>query len=350
VLGTKILSWPGKARLALETLLPRGVGGDESVGHFVRRRFGREVLERLAQPLMGGIYGTDVDVLSLSSTMPRFAHLEAEHRSVTLGLLKKARTSSGERASGVRYGLFISFKRGSQTLTDALAKSLGDRLRLGTEARSIERDGEEYSVSLSTGVSSANAIILALPARPMARLLAPLDDELSQSLLDIPYGSTAAVYLCYRRSDVPHALDAFGFVVPKVERRRCLASTWASVKFEGRAPPDRALLRVFFGGDGNEEQLESNDEDLVRTARSELQALVGVRAAPLFTHVSRHPHAMPKYVLGHQERVRIIEKHQHRHPGLELAGNSMYGVGIPDAVRSGERAAERVVAHLRQRN
>lgn len=349
VLRSPILSPAGKLRMLAETLLPRGPGGDESVGRFVQRRFGKEVLERLAQPLMGGIYGTDVNLLSLQATMPRFATMEAEHGSVTLGLMRKA--SAGKaKASGVRYGLFVSFRGGVQTLTDALARTLGERLRLGDEATSLTRlgDGSYELGRAGQPPLVADAVVLALPARPLSRLVAPLDAAFADALLDIPYGSSAAVYLCFERADVPHPLDAFGFVVPKVERRRVMASTWASVKFPGRAPDDRALLRFFFGGDGQEEMLELSDERLVRAARAEAEALLGIRAEPRFCHVSRHPHAMPKYLLGHHQRVRAIEQQKQRHPGLELAGNSMYGVGIPDAVASGERAAERVVAAWQQ--
>lgn len=346
VLRSPILSWRGKARMIGETLLPRRGGGDESVGHFVRRRFGQEVLTRLAQPLMGGIYGTDVDMLSLHSTMPRFSMLEAEHRSVTLGLLQQSRGAQTGKASGVRYGLFVSFDGGVQTLTDALARRLGSRLELGKGVQRIEKSDTGYTLHLEGETRQTDALVLATPARPMARMLRSLDVALSESLLDIPYGSSAAVYYCFARKDVPHPLDAFGFVVPKAERRRVIASTWASVKFAGRAPADKALLRVFFGGDGNEEMLELDDDGLVRVGRSELTSLLGIRAEPRFAHVSRHPHAMPKYQVGHSGRVTRIERHLKRHPKLELAGNSMYGVGIPDSVRSGQAAAERLVSAL----
>jgi oxygen-dependent protoporphyrinogen oxidase len=343
-LSSPILSARGKLRMLCETLLPRGAGGDESVGSFVRRRFGKEVLDRLAQPLMGGIYGTNVEWLSLHATMPRFANLEAEHRSVTLGLMRKASTE--DQASGARYGLFVSFRDGVQTLTDALAERISPRLALGDEATKLTRlaDGK-YGVERRRGRAiTADAVVLALPARPMSRLIHSLNRGLADSLLDIPYGSSAAVHLCFRRGDVAQPLDAFGFVVPKSERRRVIASTWASVKFEGRAPADRALLRFFFGGDGNEEMLELADDRLVHAARAEAEALLGIKAEPIFSHVARHPHAMPKYLVGHGDRVRTIERHRQTHPGLELAGNCMYGVGIPDAIKSGERAAERVAA------
>lgn len=346
VLSSSILSPRGKLRLLAEPFLPRGSVADESVGRFVRRRFGREVLERLAQPLMGGIYGTDVELLSLGATMPKFLELERDHGSVTLGLRRKARAKTNGAAAGVRYGLFISFTEGVQTLVDALAHRLSERVRTGRGVHGLERHPNgHYTLHFDDGTShDCDAVVLALPARPMSRVVSRLDAELAERLLDIPYGSTAAVTLCYQRADVPHALDGFGFVVPKVEQRRVLASTWASVKFEGRAPEGQALLRVFFGGDGHEATLDLEDAELVRVAREELGELIGVRAAPRWEHVVRHPHAMPKYLLGHAQRVDAIERRVRAYPGLELAGNSLHGVGIPDAIRSGEAAAERVVA------
>jgi oxygen-dependent protoporphyrinogen oxidase len=278
--------------------------------------------------------------------MPRFSVLEAEHRSVTLGLLRNARGAQTGTVSGVRYGLFVSFDGGVQTLTDALAHRLGSRLELGKKVQRIEKADDGYTLHLDGETRQTDGLIIATPARPMARMVRSLDVELAESLLDIPYGSSAAVYYCFDRKDVPHALDAFGFVVPKEERRRIIASTWASVKFAGRAPGDKALLRAFFGGDGNDEMLDLDDDSLVDAGRSEFAALLGIRAEPRFTHVSRHPHAMPKYLVGHTGRVTRIERHMKRHPKLELAGNSMYGVGIPDAVRSGQAAADRMVTAL----
>lgn len=353
VARSPVLSLRGKARMFLETVLPRGAKSDESVGSFVRRRFGSEVLSRLAQPLMGGIYGTDIERLSLQSTMPRFPRLEAEHRSVTLGLLKRTRQQlhqSDPAARGVRYGLFISFQRGVQTLTDALTERLGERVRIGCEVSSVTQVNDQgFRVALAEAPAlDADAVVVALPARPMAALVRGLDQQLSERLLDIPYGSTAAVTYCFRRQDIAHPLDAFGFVVPKLEHRRIIASTWASVKFDDRAPKGHALLRVFFGGDGNEELLDLSDEKLIEVGLAELRTLIGLRSGPIFHHVSRHPYAMPQYVVGHADRVHRIEQRLTAFSRLELAGNALYGVGIPDAIRSGETAAERIVEKLRQ--
>ncbi len=353
MLRTPLLSWRGKARLALELALPRGVArDDESLASFVRRRFGVEVFERLAQPLVGGIYGADPYRLSLRATMPRFLEAEREHRSVTLGLWRRARASgAGEGASGARYGLFVAFRRGMATLVDALAAALGERVRTGARVAEIaRRESGGYRIALADGNAlAADAVVLALPPTPMAALLAPLDAQAAALVGGVALGSAATVTLSYRRAEVPHALDAYGYVVPAIERRPSLAATFASVKYAGRAPADSVLIRVFFGGPNGDALLARDDEALVAAARSELATLLGVHAAPGLVRVARFPRAMPQYLLGHLERVAAVEAREATWQGLALAGNGLTGVGIPDAIRSGERAAERIAAHLASR-
>lgn len=342
MLRSPILSTSGKLRLAMELLLPRGgYSDDESIASFVRRRFGKEVLTRLAQPLMSGIYGSDPEELSLQSTMPRFIELERSHRSVTLGLLAKRRSSP--QSSGVRYGMFVAFKHGNQTLTDALAARLGSRLQLGRRVVELVQQDERFVVRLQSAEPMlADAVIFAAPARLMAPALRPLDAALAQQLASIRFGSTATVAYAFRREAIAHALDGFGFVVPSIERRRILASTWASKKFSGRAPAGKVLLRAFFGGAHDPTAPELDDRELVELGLSELDALLGVREAPLFASVNRQLEAMPQYVVGHARTVAAIETRLDRFPRLALAGNSLYGVGIPDAISAGERAAERI--------
>lgn len=357
ILRSRILTPRGKLRLLAELFIPRGKSAadeDEDTQSFVERRFGKEVLERLAAPLMGGIYGTKLSELSLKSTMPRFLDLEREYRSVTWGLLQKRRQGSKREAtkgegpglgndpnSSVRYGLFFSFREGVQTLTDALAAQLGNRVRTRSPAQSVHKTERGYRVTLTGGeVLETDQLILAVPASQMAPLLSALDPDLSRELSAIPYGSTATVAFGWPRSAVPHALDAFGFVVPEREKRRIIASTWASKKFQGRAPSDYVLLRAFVGGSEQEALNAPEDDKLIELARAELRDLLGVTQAPLFASVSRQLSAMPKYVVGHAARVARIEGLLLKSPGLKLAGNSLYGVGIPDAVSAGERAAE----------
>lgn len=350
ILASPILSWRGKARLALELALPRGVSrDDESLASFVRRRFGVEVFERLAQPLVGGIYGADPYRLSLRATMPRFLDAERDHRSVTLGLWRRARAAgAGEGASGARYGLFVAFRRGMATLVDALVGALDARVRTGARVTEVTRRASGgYRVALAGGDALlADAVVLALPPAPMAQLLAPLDAEAASLVGGVALGSAATVTLAYRRAEVPHALDAYGYVVPAIERRASLAATFASVKYAGRAPADSVLIRVFFGGPASDALLTQDDDALVRAARSELASLLGVHAAPGLVRVGRFARGMPQYLLGHLERVASVEAREARWQGLALAGNGLRGVGIPDAIHSGERAAERIAAQL----
>lgn len=341
LLASPLLSARGKARMLLEPLVPRGDREDESLASFVRRRFGREALEQLAQPLAGGIYGADPEMLSLRATMPRFLAEEEASGSVLLGLRKKAR-AKGVVAKGARYQLFQSFDRGMQVLVDALERAV-PAIRYGTPVRAIARTPRGLEVRTDAGTIAADAVILAVNARVASRLVE--DAALAHALGDIPHGSAATVALAYARSDVPRAVEGYGFVVPHREGRASIAATYLSRKWPNRAPEGADLLRVFLGGPTSPDLFSSSDETLVDAARDELAALVGLprTTAPSFAIVNRAPHAMPQYLVGHLHRARGIDDLVRRIPGLALAGNSLTGVGIPDAIASGERAAEGVL-------
>jgi oxygen-dependent protoporphyrinogen oxidase len=351
-LTSPVLSLPGRLRAALDLVLPRGPGReDESLASFVRRRFGEEALERLAQPLVAGIYNADPESLSLRATFPRFLEMERRERSVILALLKGRRRSAGERSgvSGARYSLFVSLRRGLQTLVDRLAAAIPTgALRLRTRAVAVERAGQaersggepraRWQVRTEDGEAvAADAVALALPAGVSAPLLRGADGRLADLLAGIPYGPAAVVSLGYRREDIPHPLDGFGFVSPRSEKRSLLACTFSSVKFAGRAPAGTALLRCFLGAPGEE---TADIEELERAARDDLRDILGIAAAPILARVSVHPRSMPRYEVGHLETAGAIEERLARLPGLALAGNGLHGVGIPDCVRSGERAAD----------
>jgi oxygen-dependent protoporphyrinogen oxidase len=341
-LRTPILSMRGKLRAGLDLMLPRGDDGrDESLSSFVQRRLGREVLDRLAQPLVGGIYGADPGRLSLQATMPRFVEAERAHRSVSLGLRRAARGKQNKREYGARYGLFVSFADGIQTLPDAVAARLGERVRCGVRVSSLARDTSGYRVvTEGGGEMEADAVIVAVPASRAAALVEPVDRELGDRLRAIRYGSAATVTFAWKRDEIPHALDAFGFVVPRVERRPLLASTWASIKWPNRAPHGHVLIRAFLGGADYEEIVTYGNDELEAVGRHELRDVLGVAAEPSLVRIDRYVDAMPRYELGHLARVERIEHRAKTLPGLALAGNAYRGVGIPDAVRSGERAAE----------
>ncbi|MFN7697369.1 MAG: protoporphyrinogen oxidase [Deltaproteobacteria bacterium] len=341
-----VISLEGKARASLELVMParpRQPGEDESLASFVRRRFGWEVLERLAQPLASGIYGADAEVLGLLGTMPRFLEMEAKQGSVTRALVAAARQTREQEGSGARYGLFYSFDAGMQVLTDALAARLSGRIQLGRAAASITRRPYGLEVRDVEGTSARfDAVALALPAHRCAALLREPEPELAGGLAAIPHGSAATVTFVWRREDVPHPLDAYGFVVPRTERRRILASTWSSEKWPGRAPEGLVLLRVFAAG---EDALGRRDDALLSLeARRELADLMGITAAPLFEKAVRYEHAMPLYGPDHLARRDQIASHLASLRDIAVAGNSLFGVGIPDAIASGETAAEKLAS------
>lgn len=356
---SRIFSWPGKLRMALDLVLPRArEQSDESLGSFVRRRLGREALERIAQPLIGGIYTADPDQLSLAATMPRFLHMEREQRSVIYALWRAARRNpqTTKGTSGARWSLFVTLQTGMQRLVSALTESLSlGTLRQSCPVTSVrfqpaESDAAGWTVDCADGSSlHADGLVLATPAFASAQLVHGFDPSLSQRLSSIPYSSTATVNMAYRRDRIPHPLNGFGFVAPRVERRAILAGTFSSVKYAGRAPNDHTLLRTFVGGALQAELFERDDAEIRALVRNELRQLLGIEAEPLLTRIARYPQSMPQYCIGHLQLVAEIENHAAQHPGLALAGNAYRGVGLADCVRSGEAAAEAVFTECRSR-
>ena len=350
--GSRLFSWPAKLRMALEVALPRGGGflpraldADESLGSFVRRRLGAEALERVAQPLVAGIYTADPDDLSLAATMPRFLELERRERSVVLALWRAGRRAPQAGTSGARWSLFVTFRSGMGELVDALAARLpAGAVLLKQRVTGMARAGGGWRLDLGSGDSlTADAVIVATESHVASRLFRYVDPAAAALLADVTHASSATITLAYRRADIPHPLDGFGFVVPRVERRALLACTFSSVKYPGRAPEGMALLRCFLGGALDAARLERGDDDLAATARAELRDALGVTAEPILVRVRRWPHAMPQYRVGHLDRVDAIERAVGRLPGLCLAGSGYRGVGISDCVRSGEAAAARAL-------
>ena len=341
---SSLFSWPGKLRMALDLLLPRGIPDDESLGSFVRRRLGAEALERVAQPLVAGIYTADPDELSLQATMPRFLELERRERSVILALWRASRRMREVGTSGVRWSLFVTFKEGMEELISALASRLPvSSIGVKQRVTALERRGDGWVVTTESGPLDADRVIVATEAHAAARLTRYVDPSLSVLLGEIPFASAATVTFGYRRADIPHPLDGFGFVVPRSEGRALLAGSFSSVKYPGRAPEGHVLLRGFVGGALNARILAEDDEHLIARARGEFAEALGVTAEPLITRVWRWPASMPQYHVGHLARVDAIERQATDLAGFHLAGGSYRGVGIADCVRSGEAAAERAV-------
>ena len=346
---TPLFSWPGKLRMALDLVIPRRRSrADESLAAFVRRRLGREALERMAQPMIAGIYGADPEKLSLMATFPRFHEMERNHRSIILALRagirkRQAGTSRGE-AGGPRYSLFATFDEGLQVLTDALAAHLHQgTARTGAPVDALyPSPGGGWRLRTAGREESMDGVILAVPAHQAGELVGTFDALLGRKLSGIPYGSSATVCLGYREQDVGHELDGAGFVIPASENCRIVGCTFAHRKYPNRAPAGHALLRAFHG----EASADLPDDELLEATHRELQRFLGLRAEPMMTHVARWPRSMAQFEVGHLERIDEVWSDLRAHPGLALAGNGYRGVGVPDCVRSGERAAASVLRQL----
>ena len=362
MLRTGLLSWAAKARMGLDFLLPpAAANGDETLGAFVTRRLGRPAYENLIEPLMSGIYAGDGDRLSLQSTFPYLRDLELAHGGLVKGALalrrersRKARANgaSSSPAPGSR-SLFLTPLTGLAEIVEGLVRHLeksGVELRLHTAVQNVCCTPGGYSVSLPNGEAiSAEGVILATPSYVAAGLVDGFAPELAEELRPIEYVSTATVSLAYHESHLPRPLDGYGYVIPRREGRKALACTWTSTKFPHRAPQGFALLRVFIGRAGQENQIGWDESGLLAMAKDELRWTLGITADPFLHRTHTWARSMPQYNLGHPERLRRIEQFLTAFPGLALAGNAYQGIGIPDCIHSGQLAAEKVLSAAQQR-
>ena len=362
ILRTPLLSWGGKIRLASEYFRSRRTDeSDESLHDFSIRRFGREAYERLIQPLIGGIYTADPTKLSMDATMKQFVDMERNHGSLIRAMRaaearSKDKPVGDAKASGARYGLFVAPREGMSSLIAAIAARLpAGTVRTSAPVQAAQPSAEQQWMVTSGEEGEAartelfDAVIVATPGPKAASLTRPWNDRLGAEIGGIPMAGAAIVIGVYRKSDIAHPLDGFGFVVPLVERRRILSSSFGSIKFAGRTPDDWVLTRTFFGGALQPEYLQWSDGDLCDAAHDELAQLLGAKAKPLFGGVVRWDDKMPQYHVGHLDRVARIEALVEAVPGFALAGNAYRGVGIPFCVRSGEAAAQRIVEQCRLR-
>ena len=339
-LKSPLFSWHGKLRMALELFIPRrGRDTDEAVAHFVRRRLGTEAFTRIAQPMIGGIYTSDAENLSLKATFPRFLDMEDRHGSIIKALRaqKKQAAETNQGTSGPRYSLFLSFESGMQTLIDTLTEVVSDCIQLDARVEGIQYTHDTgWRVSLANGaVLHSELLCIALPALQAGGLVENVSVPLATQISAIPYASSATVNLAFRRADITHRLDGMGFVVPATENLAIIGCSFSSVKFEGRAPTEHVLLRAFVG----EPKAKQSESELLELCQADLRQLLGIKNAPQFAVVSKHPRAMAQYQVGHQDVVSTAERLAGALPGFALAGNGYHGVGIPDCIRSGEAAA-----------
>jgi oxygen-dependent protoporphyrinogen oxidase len=342
--------------MGLDLVMPvKRSSSDESLASFFRRRMGRQAFERMLEPLMAGIYAGDAEQMSVQATFPRFVELEQQYGSVIRGMMTARKTGSSAASAGPKRTMFVSLKNGLSDLVDALVRRLteqGVTLRSSTvvdalRVRSHQPGRWMYDIILNDGSAlSVDSLVLATPAYVSAELVRPLTPIAGGLLEMIPYASTATIAMAYPRAAVAGAAEGFGFVVPRAEGRDLIAATWTSLKWPHRAPADQLLVRCYVGGVGREAILQLDDRALVSRVREELASMCGVTAEPSYVEVNRWMKAMPQYTLGHLERLNQIEAALSRYGGLVLTGAGYRGVGIPDCIRDGAVAADRVVRYL----
>jgi len=322
---------------------PRQSNGDESIASLVERHYGAEMVDRLADPLLSGVYGGAAAELSVRAVLPRFAEMEAKHGSLARGILA-ARKNLEQSEAGLR-PIFTSLKNGMQQLPESiLAKLAPDALHPSSVVQALQRQDGGWIVSAGYASDHFNAVIVATSAPVAASLLEMASPDLSAELRTISYSSSVTVALGFGKEVRSSLPPGFGFLVPRSEGKRMLATTFVHNKFPHRAPEDRALLRCFLGGSRDEQALQLPDEEILGIVREELRQILGLTAEPLFARVYRWKGAMAQYTVGHLERIERIEKLRKQLPGLALAGNGYRGIGVADCVRSGEQAAAEVVA------
>jgi oxygen-dependent protoporphyrinogen oxidase len=343
IAASSLLSWSTKARMALEWFRRPDdrSGADRSVADFIRDHYGREAVDYLAEPLLAGVFGGDPSRLSAASVLTRFTDLERKYGSLTRGAL----ASSGRTPQAATGGaLFRTLKGGLGQLVAAVEKAIDGKTDIWRgEVKAIEREPTaRWRVFVDGESFETKHLVLACPAHEAARLLRTVAPELAGVLSEIDYSSSMTVALGYNRETLGHPLNGFGFLVPQRERRRMIACTWVGTKFAHRVPPSHALLRCFLGGASDPIVLEESDESVIASVRAELRRIMGITAEPLFTRIHRWPRSMAQYTVGHPRRLERIESTVRALPNLYLAGNAYTGIGLPDCIRLGKQAAEKI--------
>jgi protoporphyrinogen/coproporphyrinogen III oxidase len=349
MISTPLFSFGAKLRFAREYFQKPNSSGDrdETVAELVERHFGPEMVDRLADPLLAGVYGGAAADLSAAAVLPRFVEMEKRYGSLSRGMLQARRQREQAMKSGqgatrtAPRPLFTSLKGGMQQLVDTIVPQLAEgAARTGNKVVALGCLGEKWMVAPEQGsMEEFDGVIMALPANQAGRLLEKISAPLAEELQQVPYSSSLVVVCGYDQRDLASAPPGFGFLVPRSEGRSILACTFVHVKFPHRAPPGRCLVRCFIGGWGNEAVLDMPDDEVLAAVAKDLRDIVGITAAPRFARVYRWRGAMAQYVRGHLARVRRIEELRRGIPGLELAGNAYRGIGVPDCIASGQAAA-----------
>jgi oxygen-dependent protoporphyrinogen oxidase len=327
---------------------------DESVAAMTRRHFGQETVDRLVSPLLSGVYGGDASQLSVRAVLPRMVTMEKEHRSLSRAMLKARKTaappSPSARKPGAPRSLFTTLRGGMKLVVDGIASQLQpDSIHLSTPVHALREAPESgWLIETASGQEAFDGIILALPAWASADLLRPIDRTLSEALAGVPYSSSITVTMGFSIDDLASLPPGFGYLVPAIEQRSMLACTFVHAKFAGRTPADKGVLRCFLGGSCNDHLLEETDARLTEIVLKELSEILDVQARPNFVGITRSRRAMAQYGVGHLERMQLVRDTVAAIPGLALAGNAYEGIGVPDCIRTGQQAAERVLQSFQE--
>lgn len=351
-LRTPLFSWSTKLGLLREPFIARSApDSEESVAAFVRRRLGQEFLDYAIEPFVAGIYAGDPELLSVRAAFPRLFALEQTYGGLIRGLILGARERKRNAEKAKNTAKSFSFRTGMQALTDALARGIGpERIRCGVSVGTVrkEADGSFTVAAEDSGqrfVRTARAVVLAVPAYEAARLAAPIAPIAATALNDIAYPPVASVVSAFRRDDVEHPLDGFGFLAPKIERPLVLGTLFSSSMFSGRAPEGIVALTSFVGGRRNPELAEVDPPQIAATVRTSLQVYLGANS-PLWNEVTRWPRAIPQYTHGHLDRIAAVESAEQALPGLYFCANYRGGVSVGDCIKSAHGMAERIAAAL----
>ncbi|MBO0912068.1 MAG: protoporphyrinogen oxidase [Acidobacteria bacterium] len=342
-LFSPLFSWPTRLRMIGEWFYrPAHETRESSVAEFVERHYGREMVERVADPLLAGVYGGSADELSVTSVLPRFAEIEAKHGSLTRAMVRSRKLHRAPQPA-----LFTSLRDGMQSMTDAVTKQIPEAARRAeAPVDALKPESGKWMVITRSRTEEFDGVIPALGAHGAARLFRSDLPQLSSELDHITYSSSIVAALAYDQSVRASLPKGFGLLVPRQEGKRILACTFVHQKFPHRAPENSALLRCFVGGSRDEAAMQLSEEEMENITRRELREILGVTAEPMLVKTFRWPRAMAQYGIGHKARIERIGRLVSSIRGLALAGNAFGGIGIPDCIRSGFEAVAKVMADL----
>ena len=348
-LATDLLSLKGKLRLLKEPFVGK-TERDESVAEFIQRRLGSEFLDYAVDPFVAGVYAGTPENLSIRAAFPKLFSLEERHGGLVKGIIRERKERRASQASPKGRAKLFTFKEGMATFPAALARSLGERVRTGCEICDVGCEGGGYNVIFTRDgeqtTTTARVVVLSAPAHAVARMIAGISPGVSERIDSISYPPVGEVFLGFRKDQIRHRLDGFGFLVPAKENRKILGTIWSSSLFEGRAPDGQVALTAFVGGARQPEILELDDDKLSKVVIEELRAILGIIGEPTFMSITRWKKAIPQYSVGYEKTLKSIEDFESQNPGAFICSNFRGGVAIGDCVVSSEKAAARILDHL----